>query len=535
MIKLSCVVAATMGLTAMVLPARAADAPAKPPNILWISTEDISPDLRYYGDEYAITPNLDRFAAQGVRFNAAFSTAPVCAPSRCSIITGMYASSVGGHHMRSDVVPPSFVKCFPEYLRAKGYFCTNNAKTDYNFPAPVTAWDECNNQAHWRHRPDKSQPFFAVFNIMTTHEGHVMNKDGQHTHLLDSLSPSERHDPAKAKLPSYYPDTPKVRAEWARYYDTITLMDKQFAAFLKQLDDDGLAENTIVCFWGDHGRCLPRGKRWPYDSGLRVPLLVRWPGHLEPGSVRDDLVTVMDLAPTSLSVAGITPPSYMQARVIFGPSKSPDPQYVFATRDRMDETFDMMRGARDERFRYIKNFHPELPYAQIVKYGEVAPIMQEWRRLNAEHKLVGPQALFFAPTKSPEELYDEKSDPDEVHNLAADPQYAGDLQRMRIAVEKWMTDIHDLGVIPEDQLKKRMRPTGKKDITAEPQLAMNGNTIAATCPTEGSSIAYTTESGNRRTTHWHLYIRPVEMQKNLRFKAVRLGYEDSAEISVPRK
>jgi uncharacterized sulfatase len=267
------------------------------PNILWISTEDMSPDSGCYGDPYAITPNVDKLAAQGVRYTNAFATAPVCAPSRSAIITGMYPTTIGSMHMRSKAVPPAGVKAFTEYLRAAGYYCTNNSKTDYNFetptppgaagvaafnsPPPVTLWDETSNTAHWRNRTDKSQPFFAVFNIMVTHESQVRVPDNVYQRNTARLKPEQFHDPAKAVLPPYYPDTPLVRKDWARYYDNITAMDYQVADILKQLEEDGLAENTIVFFWGDHGRGLPRSKRFVYDSGLRVPLIVRWPGQIQ--------------------------------------------------------------------------------------------------------------------------------------------------------------------------------------------------------------------------------------------------------------
>jgi uncharacterized sulfatase len=427
---------------------------AQPPNILWISAEDLSPDLRCYGDNYSITPKLDRFAAQGARFTRAFSTAPVCSPSRCSIITGMYASSVGGHHHRSKIDLPPNVKCFTEYLRAAGYFCTNNAKTDYNFPPPPTAWDQNGRTAHWRNRPDKSKPFFAVFNLNVTHESHAMALEGDGDREIAQLSPQERHDPAKAKLPAYYPDTTIVRANWARYYDLITVMDKQVQALLDQLEKDGLVDNTIVFFWGDHGRCLPRGKRWAYDSGLRVPLLVRWPGKIAPGSVREDLVTLMDLAPTLISIAGQSVPPQIQGRVILGEKLQPEPQYVFATRDRMDETFDMQRSVRDRRFRYIKNFHPELPYAQPIRYMDQSPIMREWRRLAQEDKLTGAPALFFAKTKPPEELYDLETDPDEVNNLAASPEHQEQLSACAPALDQWQKDTNDQGLKPENPNQK---------------------------------------------------------------------------------
>ena len=502
------------------------------PNILWISAEDLSPDLGCYGDSYSITPNLDRFAAQGIRFTRAFATAPVCSPSRCSIITGMYASTVGGHHHRSDVVPPPQVKCFTEYLRVVGYYCTNNAKTDYNFDSPITAWDQNGKDAHWRNRPDKDQPFFAVFNLNVTHESRVMNKDNAFAKLTDTLSPQEKHDPAKAKLPAYYPDTPIVRGNRARYYDLITLMDKQFQSILDELEKDGLTENTIVFFWGDHGRGLPRGKRWAYDSGLRVPLLVRWPGKIKRNSTRDDLVTLMDLAPTLVSLSGWPVPPQMQGRVIFGSKAQPVPEYVFATRDRMDEVFDMQRSVRDARYRYIKNFHPELPYAQAIHYMDLSPIMKEWRRLDAEGKLSGPPALFFAKTKPAEELYDLDNDPDEVANLAESPQHQEILQRMRSALERWQKDTHDLGLIPEDQLKQQMRPTGKKDATAVPLLTQRKGTISLSCRTEGASIAYTLD--HDEPAHWHVYEHPFVIRQPtwLRVRACRLGFLESKELTV---
>ena len=410
------------------------------PNILWISAEDLSPDLACYGDDYSVTPNLDRLASQGAVFTRAFSAAPVCSPSRSSIITGVYASTIGTHHHRSKVTPPAHVRCFTEYLREAGYFCTNNVKTDYNFPVPPGAWDENSRTAHWKHRKS-DQPFFAVFNFTTTHEGqHFGDKP------VEGLSDAERHDPAKATLPPYYPDTPVMRKNWAHYYDSITLMDKQIQALLDELDQAGLAEETIVLFWGDHGRGLPRGKRWLYDSGTRVPLIVRCPGKIASGAVRRDLVSLVDLAPTMLSLAGITPPKHMQGRIVIGKAVQPEPPYLFGIRDRMDETHDMMRSVRDERFKYIRSFHPEKPYAQPIRYMDRSPIMQDWRRLDAEGKLVGPQALFFAKTKPPEEFYDTQADPHEVINLAAAPEHRHKLEEMRRELDEWMKRTNDQGL-----------------------------------------------------------------------------------------
>ncbi len=510
--------------------------PAPRPNILWISTEDISPDLGCYGDTYAHTPNLDQFALSGVRFNNAFSTAPVCSPSRSSIITGMYASSIGTMHHRSEGIPPRYVKCFPEYLRAAGYFCTNNSKTDYNFPCPITAWDENGKDAHWRHRKE-CQPFFAVFNLMVTHESRLQMNDKKIAQELADVKPEARHDPAKADLPVYYPDTPVIRKDWARYNDMITEGDIQFARILKQLDDDGLSQNTIVFYWSDHGRCMPRGKRWLWDSGIRVPLLVRWPGHIEPGTVRNDLVSLIDLAPTVLNLAGADIPTYMQGQIILGPHTAPARQYIYCHRDRMDETPDTIRCVRDRQYKYIRNFHPELPYAQPIKYMDKIPTMQEWRRLDREGKLVFPQNLFFAKTKPQEELYDVVNDPDEIHNLASDPGYGDQLARLRKALDDWMKKTNDLGLIPEADLQSRMRPGGVTPITDSPRIhasttANGSNTVTIECATSGASIAYTTETNAH--PRWNIYTGPLSLQSGTQIRAVacRIGYANSPEAKA---
>jgi len=508
-------------------PAIARGQAKKPPNILWVVCEDTSPDLACYGDPYAITPNLDKLASQGCRYDLAFSHAPVCAPARSGIITGMYPTTIGTHHMRCRGVPQPYVRCFTEYLRAAGYYCTNNAKTDYQFAPPITAWDECSRKAHWRNRPDKNQPFFAVFNIGTTHESQCWPNNGPF-----------QHDPAKANIPPYYPDTPVVRRNWARYHDQITKMDAQVARFLKELEDDGLADNTVVFFYGDHGRGLTRGKRWIYDSGIRVPLLIRWPGVIKPGSVSDRLVCFIDFGPTVLSIAGVKPPAHMQGRAFLGKFDTPPRDYVFAHRDRMDETYDIIRAVRDKRFKYIRNFEPHKPYAQRINYMEKMPILKEMRRLHAEGKLTGPPALWFAPTKPVEELYDTTKDPHEINNLAGDPKHRDVLVKMRKVLEDWMKETNDLGLIPEGELRERGIPGGKPGTTADPKIEPAGGkfgkpvTVAITCSTEGSSIAYTLGEGRR--PRWLLYSKPIRLAKSatLRARACRIGWKDSAEVKA---
>jgi uncharacterized sulfatase len=502
---------------------------AERPNILWISIEDYSPTLGCYGDTYAVSPNIDKLASQGCRYTHVFTHAGVCAPSRSGIITGMYPTSMGTHFMRCQGVPPAYVKCFPEYLRAVGYYCTNDNKTDYNFPPPLTAWDESSQRAHWRNRPTKETPFFAVINFTQTHESQIRLPAAQAEARRRTLAPHELHDPAKAPLPPYYPDTPVVRRDVANYYDNLTFTDKLIGQTLKELEDDGLAENTIVFFWGDHGWGMPRGKRWIYDSGTRVPLIVRWPGKLQPGSVKDELVAFVDLAPTVLSLAGVQIPKHMQGRAFLGEQTGPQREYVYGARDRMDETLDIIRGVRDKRFHYIRNYRPDLPYAQDIAYMNEMPTMKEWRRLAAAGELKGPQAIFFQPTKPVEELYDTQADPHEVHNLVGDQQYSAELKRLRAAHEKWREETGDLGLIPEAELNEQRRPGGKWSVAADPEISTGGGMATIRCATEGASIAYRLGESGR----WLLYSAPFAVAKGqtVQAQACRLGFRDSQLVS----
>ena len=504
---------------------------AQRPNILWISCEDISPDLGCYGDTYATSPNIDTLAAEGARYTRCFSVSGVCAPSRSAIVTGMYPTTIGTMHMRSRAVPPPEVKCFPEYLRAAGYYCTNNSKTDYQFEPPYTAWDESSREAHWRKRA-KDQPFFAVFNLTVSHESSIRMPDRRRERGGDRVPPEMRHDPDKAELPPYYPDTPVVRKDWATYHDNITAMDMQVAGILRQLEDDGLADDTIVFFWGDHGRGLPRAKRWIYDSGIHVPLVIRWPGVLEPGSTVDDLVSFIDFGPTALSLAGVAVPSQMQGRPFLGGQKATAHEYVYAARDRMDEAYDLIRAVRDKRYKYLRNYMPEVTYAQHINYMDEMPTMKEWRRLHAEGKLEGPREIFFSETKPVEELYDTESDPHEVNNLAGSPEHRDVLARLRAEHERWRKRTKDLGLIPEPELMERMRPSGKYETTAAPEITQDGSTVKIRSATEGASIGYTTESGG--DAHWLLYSSELKLERGtaLRAKAIRIGFNESAEANV---
>lgn len=444
--------------------AHAEDGAAERPNILWLSTEDMGPHLGCYGDPYAHTPNIDALAARGIRFTNVFTTAPVCAPNRSSIITGVHATTLGSHHMRSGgegrkrSIKPALapgVKCFPEYLREAGYYCTNNVKEDYNFTTTAKVWDESSKKAHWRNRSDANQPFFAVFNFELTHEGNVREAPPR-----DALKPVQQQDPDRITPPPYHPDTPIVRRGWANYYERIAMLDDWVAGHLGDLEEDGLAENTIVFFWSDHGAGLPRCKRWLYDSGLHVPLIIyvpeKWRGRVEgePGSVMDELVSSVDLAPQVLQFAGVARPDYLQGRPFLVPQSafSPPREYVYAGRDRMDERYDMVRMVRGKRFKYIRNFDADKPYAQYMNTAEKSPIMAEIRRLAKEDALP-PGAKWGAVTRKPvEELYDTVEDPHEIDNFAGKPEFRETLERLRHDLGKWMRDSRDLGLIPEPEL-----------------------------------------------------------------------------------
>ncbi|WP_461107381.1 sulfatase-like hydrolase/transferase [Spirosoma koreense] len=418
------------------------------PNILWIVSEDNNTSLiGCYGNPYATTPNIDQFAKASILYKNAFSTAPVCAPSRNTLITGMYPPSLGTEHMRSTYPVPSFVKFFPKYLREAGYYTTNNSKKDYNTVDQKDAWDESSDSATYKKRKP-GQPFFAVFNLFVSHES------GLHKPL-----PSLHHDPEKAPIPPYHPRTPEFKHDWAQYYDKVETMDSQFGKLLKELTDAGLAENTIVFYYADNGGVLGRSKRFMYESGLHVPLVVHLPkkyaqlAKAKAGSQTDQLVTFLDFAPTILSLAGIKIPEYMQGQAFLGTQQKPEQPYAYGFRGRMDETIDLSRSVRDKKYRYIRNYLPHKIYGQHLNYLWQAPSIRSWEAEYKAGRLNEVQSRFWQP-KPAEELYDVAADPDNIHNLAADPRYANELSQLRKANEQWLRQSNDVGFIPEAILAK---------------------------------------------------------------------------------
>lgn len=444
------------------------------PNILWLTAEDMSPTLGCYGDAFATTPNLDRLAAEGVRYERAFAVAPVCSPSRSCLITGVRQVSQGTHQMRSAVALPEGLRGFPSYLRSAGYFCTNNVKTDYNTADEARlieeSWNESSATAHWRAgERDPSQPFFSVFNHMVSHQSRTMVWPYAvfQKHVQAEVSSGDIHSPEEVPLPPYYPDTPLVRRELARYHDCVTAMDQQVGKLLHELEEDGLKEDTIVFFYSDHGSGMPRHKRLLHDSGMRVPLIIRFPKkyqHLapaEPGGVVGELVSFVDFPPTVLRLAGLEPPEAMQGRAFLGPDAGKAPTYVYGARDRVDEVFDCARSLRDERWLYIRNFHPHLGWAAPSVFSDLGEIRAEIKGFDGQRTVA--QAHYVSATRAVEEFYDTQADPDNVANLAISertPDQEKALRRMREAFRSERSRIRDLGAIPEDEIWNWVRSEG---------------------------------------------------------------------------
>ena len=441
------------------IPAVAADRP----NILWITSEDNGPHLGCYGDADANTPNLDALAKRSVIYRHCWSNAPVCAPARTTIITGMFCPSTGSEHMRSEVPLPVGMQLFPQSLREAGYYCTNNVKEDYNVTQPGKVWDESSHKAHWRKRPD-GQPFFAVFNFTTTHESEVRKRPHKFV-----------HDPQTVHVPGYHPDLPEVREAWAQYHDQLTLMDGQVGQKLAELKADGLDEETIVVYFGDHGPGLPRCKRSPCNSGLRVPLIVHVPEKfrsLAPegyaaGGEMDRLVSFVDLAPTMLSLAGIEPPEAMQGRAFAGQHPAPPRESLFGYRSRMDERLDLTRSIRNERFVYVRNFMPHKTAGQYQAYMYETPMMLAWKQAYDAGSLAPEHARFFEPD-APEELYDLVTDPAEVHNLASEPQHADVLRKMRLGLHNLQLELGDVDLLPEAEMHRRIAGSSPYELGHDP-------------------------------------------------------------------
>ena len=429
------------------------------PNILWITSEDNSPFLGCYGDPNATTPNLDQLAREGFRYTNAYANCPVCAPARNTILTGVYAASNGNEQMRSTYPTSELVQPYSALLMKAGYYCTNNSKTDYNSSTmdPARIWDESSNMAHYKNRP-QGKPFFAVFNLMESHESQIFPPGAMMGRAGEKVIP--KHNPAAMVLPPYHPDIPEMRHDWAVYYDQVEIMDGRVGELLRELDALGEKDNTIVFYYGDHGGVLARSKRYVYESGTKVPFIIRipekykslFPGE-KPGEAVDRNISFVDLAPTLMSLAGVEIPDFMQGDAFLGTQTAPEPEYVHMTRQRMDERIDMARAVRDKKFRYIHNYMPFRIPMQHLAFLFIAPSAQAWEDAFYAGKLNEVQRVPFLP-KPLEELYDTENDPWEVKNLAGDPAYREVLERMRAENKAWMKQVRDVGLIPENEYMK---------------------------------------------------------------------------------
>lgn len=423
------------------------------PNILWILSEDISTELACYGTPIVQTPHLDQLAKEGIRYANAFTTAPVCSPSRSAIITGMYQTSIGAHNHRSHrddgYKLPAPVKPITDYLRQAGYYTVNvktaapgvktPTKTDFNFTTDHPVFDGTD----WNQR-SKGQPFFAQLTIDETHRGNAWKT------VVKQHKPSIR--PEDVVLPPYYPEHPIAWADWATYLESIQLMDSYVGRILQRLKEEGLSDNTVIIFSGDNGRCHVRDKQFLYDGGIHVPLIIRWPNQLKAGQINTDLVSAIDVSATILKLAGIAPPAHLDGQVMLGKGAKKR-EYIIAARDRMDETVDKMRCVRTKRFKYIRNYRPEVPYMQPNAYKETEyPMWNLLKELNRQGKLTPAQALFVAPTKPAEELYDLQADPHELNNLATSAHYRKTTEKMRAILDAWVQKTNDQGQYPEKEI-----------------------------------------------------------------------------------
>ena len=520
-------------------------------NILWLVAEDLGMYLPDFGDPTVETPNLSRLAAEGVCYDNFFTPAPVCSPARSAIATGMYPTRIGSTHMRTgpwyafdispeilkrfsqfmpegvapyEAMPPVGTRMMSEYLREGGYYCTNNAKQDYQFRRTLSSWDQCDNKAHFKNRKP-GQAFFAIFNFGVTHESQIWAR------AKDSLWVDEN---LEVNVPPYLPDTEIGRRDVRRMYSNIKEMDFQVGKILDDLEAEGELENTIIFWYSDHGGPLPRQKRLLYDSGVKVPLIIRFPNKVNAGTRNDELLSFIDLAPSVLSLANIEPPKIMDGKAFLGPYQSQEKaKYIFAAGDRFDETYDTNRAARDKRFKYIRYYQTEKPMFLHVNYRDQMPIMQELYRLKDAGRLTEAQSLWFRENKPKEELFDTQADPHEINNLADDPSYADKLAELRKACEDWVKSTGDMGMIPEKQYLASIWPDGVQPQTEFPQIESENGKLILKSGTKGASIAYKKiPEGGSEPTSWSVYTGAIQCsaKDTLKIIADRLGYLPSEEL-----
>lgn len=527
---------------------------AKQPNILLIVAEDLSPRIGAYGDKVANTPNIDALAGQGIRFTNVYAAAGVCAPNRSALISGMYPISMGTHMMRTsslplpsgekgyEAVPPAQMKAFPELLRRAGYATANFAKKDYQFGEPFSIWDiDTGNYLSpvvpdlWNQLP-KDKPFFVMMNLMATHEGHLIAPDakpsGKFGKFFEAIQQANKAvekvtNPADVAVPPYYPDTAEVRQSIAQFYDNIHHMDKQVGDILKALKAQGLDKDTIVLWTTDHGDALPRAKRSVYDTGLLIPLIVRFPDGKGAGSVNDKLISMVDFAPTFLDFAGAPLPAFLQGIDIFSQQTR---EYIYGARDRMDLVPDKLRAVRDTRYKYIHNEMRDVPYFRPLTFRDSFPVMQSWWHEHSAGTLNAVQDDYFSAPRPEHELYDTSVDPWEINNIASNPQFADKLTEMQDELADWKARVHDKSNVDELVMVEDMWPEFKQPVTESPVFTpvTCGNTtcLSLTSDSENASLSYRVAG----QTAWQLYVQPIPVTPHttLEAKAIRYGYKESA-------
>ncbi len=507
------------------------------PNIVWIVAEDLGPYLPSWGDSTIETPNISRLVAEGVKFTHVFSPSGVCAPSRAALSTGMYPSHIGANNMRTggnpkffpkDIVPyeavlPVGVRMHSEEMRRAGYYCSNNSKEDYQFKKSVMAWDESSGKAHWKKRP-AGKPFFSIFNLGVTHESQIWRR------AEDSLWIPNNHP---VPVPPYLPDNEVGQTDVRRMYSNIKVMDAQVGKLLQELEEANLMDSTIIFWYADHGGPLPRQKRLCYDSGLRVPMVIRFPNAMYAGTTDERLISFIDFKPTLMSLAGVKPPEISDGIAFLGKYTGGERSYIHAAGDRFDAKRDMIRAVRNRQFKYLKNYRVNQPYYLPVAYREQMPVMQELLKLHDEGKLDEYQAQWFRQTKDPEELFDCINDPHELHNLVDDPAYQNVLEELRQECDRWMTEINDNGLIPEDSLLLSLWPGMVQPETQAPVITFQEDKAQLTTETAGASLGYQLldpEEGVSDT--WEVYMDPIEIPEGKVLHAIahRVGYKVSEVV-----
>ena len=537
------------------------------PNILWLVLEDTSPIISAYGNNTIETPNISQLAQEGVTYTNVYSPSGVCSPSRASLALGMYPSSIGANNMRTtshtdvtglsayEAVPPPEAQMLSQYMRGLGYYTTNNYKTDYQFKPPKNAWDENGIFAHWRNRP-AGTPFFSVVNFTTTHESGLFEPYGfrkieQRQYFSDDAEriaklPSHHLDKTKESdtpihvskdlnfpIPPYLPDTPTVRRDLWKMYNNLAEADRQIGAVLEQLKQDGLLENTIIFFYSDHGGPLPRQKRLIYDSGLKVPLIIRFPNAKNAGLTDDQLVSFVDFVPATLSLAGGEAAKHMQGYDFIN-QQAGARQFIHAAADRFDGFTDTIRAVKDKQFKYIRNYRPDQGYYLPVDYREKIPTMQELLRLRDEGKLTYSQAQWFRESKEVDELFDTLADPHELNNIAGNPEYKDVLESLKTEMDRWLNQIGDNPDMSEgDLIAKLWNGRASKPVTADPEISFNAGLASLKSSTSGASISYKLIQNHYEPNSWEIYSEPFVFPDGatLKAQAHRIGYVESKVLN----